>query len=488
MLRRCTPVAGPLCALWLTVGASAFGDNWESGVDARAHTGRVEGGRGVGASDAASAPRFSTEVQLDVGLGPFRMVAADLNGDGNADLATGDFASATVSVLFGKGTGSFRKRIAYRTARRPSAITLADVEGDGNPDLVTASLDRAGSISVLLNRGSGRFRRGGTYRSGSKAYAVAAADINHDGIVDLVTGHDSRNHLTVLVGEPGGRFRLTHGYTGPGATDVTLGDLNGDGTLDVTLASFSGSIIVRPGLGDGTFGPAQAYKSGSEPFGVRMADLNHDDKLDIAVANYGGSSASVFLGIGDGTLGPRSRYRMGTRHGGNVDTVLVADFDRDGNPDIATPGYGSATVRRGRGDGTFGSPQKVLARRYRLFAQGGTVADFNGDGWPDLAVSESCDGADCYEFAPSSAYVFLNWTGRSAPPCVVPRIASYHVRLRVARRILRLAGCRLGHVRHRYSRRVSTGRVIGQRPRHHTVLPSHGRVDVVVGRGRGRRQ
>ena len=110
------------------------------------------------------------------------MVATDLNGDGYADLATEDVGSASVSVLFGKGTGNFRRRVAYRTARSPVSITSADIESDGDPDLVTASRDRAGSISVLVNEGSGRFRRGGTYGSGAKdAYAVAGGDVTTTG-------------------------------------------------------------------------------------------------------------------------------------------------------------------------------------------------------------------------------------------------------------------------------------------------------------------
>jgi hypothetical protein len=179
---------------------------------------------------AAGVPRFKA-VDLVVGLNPAEIVAADLNADGNADLATADIGADTVSVLIGKGTGNFRKRAAYRTAPSPIGIAVAEIEGDGDSDLVTVSRDRAGSVSVLVNDGSGRFRRVGTYGSGSKdAYAVAAGDINHDGLADLVTAHDTRDHLTVLMGEPGARFRHTHSYQGTRATDVALADFNGDGT------------------------------------------------------------------------------------------------------------------------------------------------------------------------------------------------------------------------------------------------------------------
>jgi hypothetical protein len=228
---------------------------------------------------------------------------------------------------------------------------------------------------------------------------------------------------------------------------------------------------VRLGGGDGLFGPAVAYKSGRGPFGVTLADINRDGKLDIAVANYGGGSVSLLLGSGDGAFSMRSRYKMGS-FGGNVDTVVVDDFDRDGYLDIATPEMFGPVVRRGRGDGTF-LGQRRLGQE--LYSQGGAVADFNSDGWPDLAFSGTCDGPDC---AVNWVFVFVNWTGQPAEPCVVPDVT--HKRLRAATSDIEYRGCRRGHVSHRHSRTVRDGRVISQRPAYNEVVPGSGPVDLVV--------
>jgi hypothetical protein len=403
----------------------------------------------VGARVAGAAvPRFSLPLEQRVGSNPAGMVAGDLNRDGNADLATVDLESATVSVLLGRGDGSFRKRTAYKTPRHPAKMTRADVDDDGDPDLITASIDKRGSIAVFSNRGAGRFERLGTYASGREAFAVAAADVNRDGRVDLLTANDSRNEFAVLLGTGGGRFRVAHRYTGSGTSDVAVGDLNGDGKLDVAHATtyHSNSVAVRLGAGDGTFAPATAYRSGADTYAVTLADMNHDDELDIATANYGNSSVSVLLGAGDGTLGTRTRYGMGFPSDytdlGFVDAIVDADFDRDGHSDVATSGYGTASVRRGRGDGTLLRRHPIELGDAEGTMGGAAVADFNRDGWPDLALTESCDYAEFPDCERNSALVLLNRTARRARPCAVSRPARRP--LRAAARELRDGGCRVG--------------------------------------------
>ena len=395
-------------------------------------------------------------------------------------------------VLFGKGSGSFGTPRAYRIARYTAAITVADVDADGDPDLVAAGTDRAGSISILVNRGDGRFDHTGTYASGAKVTEIAAGDVNQDGTIDLVTAHDSRRQLMVLLGEGGGRFRLDQrfvdplsmltsnrgdalGYVGARATDVALGDLNSDGKLDAALATRfdGGAAVLRFGHGDGSFGDAHTHDSGADPTDVALADVNHDGRLDIAVAEHGAGTVSVFVGNGDGTLGARRAYRMSKWRGYGVDAVHVGDFDRDANLDLVAYGTDGLHVRRGRGDGSFLRALIAPLLGFQTVA-GGTVADMNADGWPDLAFVR-WDSGDAW------GYAFLNWTGQPAPPCVVPDL-----RYGAWPGTVRVAGCRRGHARRRSSRTVPRGDTISQRPSAGEVLPNGSRVDIVISRGRRR--
>src|SRR5690606_39300526 len=98
---------------------------------------------------------FSTGTLLDIGSGawPRALAIADLDGDGNADLASANNESATVSVLLGDGAGGFAAALGFPTGASPVALALADVDGDGNADIATAN---AGSRDVSLLAGDGR--------------------------------------------------------------------------------------------------------------------------------------------------------------------------------------------------------------------------------------------------------------------------------------------------------------------------------------------
>jgi len=417
---------------------------------------------------AATQPRFSAPASNRTGELSTGPVAADLNGDGAVDLATADQESHGISVLLGKGDGSFRKRVAFRTARVPVDIVGADLDADGDLDLATASANRPGSITVLLNDGAAGFRRDRTYAA--EAFTVAAADVDRDGRVDLVTGaSDNRRGLGVLPGTGAGRFGRVRRLPGPNAFKLDLGDVNGDGAVDAAIGTPNGRVAIRLGAGDGAFGPARSYRTGGDAVGVTLADLDGDGTLDLAASDTGGDNVAIFRGNGDGSLGGRRMYRLGY----SAYAVVVADLSGDGVLDIATGAFdGSPAVRIGRGDGTFGKLQYL---GWVLFG-GGAAADFNGDGWTDLAFAAHEEGDD--------VSVFLNWTAAAAPPCVVLNVRRDS--LRTARRYIRLGGCGVGQIRRGPSRPYLRGLVVAQHPRPATVLPNGSLVDLTIGNGRRR--
>jgi hypothetical protein len=117
---------------------------------------------------------------------------------------------------------------------------------------------------------------------------------------------------------------------------------------------------------------------------LTVADFNLDGNLDLAVANAGDNTISILLGNGDGTFLPGMDFATGIA----PHSVIAGDFNRDGLADLAVTNLngGSVSILIGNGNGTF-----IPRVDYEAGpgAAGIVAADFNRDGFVDLAVADS---------------------------------------------------------------------------------------------------
>src|ERR1700684_3093287 len=321
-----------------------------------------------------------------------------------AGLGPSASTASSLTVTASQGTGQLATTTYLEAGGVPNIFSLtATVPGNGNTlptgmvSFVDASNGNAalGTAAVTSERGAGFADSSllpvSSQNSGS---TVLTADFNGDGIPDLVIlGSDT---ISVLLGNGDGTFTAAPSPSAdlPGA--IAVGDFNGDGIPDLAVAPAldEGNSEVLLGNGDGTFTNAGGILENDNNTvtsnAIAAADFNGDGKLDLVETCSGNEGPCnnlllILSGNGDGTFTQFSETPLpiaGSQSRG------VGDFNGDGQPDVAV------TNSAANGVNVFLDNEGGLSFVYTMPATGAgpssiAAADFNGDGKLDLAVANS---------------------------------------------------------------------------------------------------
>ncbi len=325
---------------------------------------------------------------LPVGQGPAHLLTADLNLDGEADIVSANAKNSTLSILYGKGDGTFQAALNIPVASEPTFLAVTDLNNDGLPDLVVNARG-ANAFVTLLGKGNNSFRFPRKHSTGKVPLAVIADDFNQDGRMDIAVTL-TFDKMEIHLGNGNGFFKKGKTYlTGSRSFSGVSHDFNGDGKADIALAvssSNASSIRIFWGNGDGTFKKPFRLANGLVPLALIQKDMNGDGFMDLVCTSGKGDNIYLFISNGDGSF----RKEITFSGGGGPIALVAEHFNDDDRMDVAVANSRSSNfsliVRNPNGLFKFPTRDYVVAGGTPLAI---TSGDYNDDGMMDIAVASN---------------------------------------------------------------------------------------------------
>jgi hypothetical protein len=174
-----------------------------------------------------------------VGEDPRGVAVGDFNNDTQLDLAVTNHDDRTISILNGNGVGGIVAggTLSVNPATRPDGVIAADLDGDGDDDLAVGTGDPS-IASVYLNNGGAFGVRADYPTGGVGAGALTAGDLDNDGDMDLAVLHVDSNNMALLANNGNGTFGVAQLYvTGTRPDTVIIHDLGGSDAADIAVSN-----------------------------------------------------------------------------------------------------------------------------------------------------------------------------------------------------------------------------------------------------------
>jgi hypothetical protein len=359
--------------------------------------------------------------------GGYNVIITDFDGDGTVDVAENDYTNGELVVYLSSATTPYTGTAVPESDNIYDACTATSGVLTGTSPAIVDVNCGLGTVSVY-NNAAGVFSPGVEYpvvgsavTPANNVFPVAAtiAATTGSGNADVVITNEDSSDVSVLLGNGDGTLQLNTAGTsyatggnpfGDRVYPAIVTDINGDTLPDILVGDWEYSLTWMAGYGDGTFQAARdfSFSGYSGGYSVVHGDFNGDGQDDVVETSccYSPVGITVFLSNPDGSLQPGVNYGSG----GQLEYAAVADFNGDGNLDIAATGTGgSVAIFFGTGSGTFIEGPSFSSGG--SFPQGIVAAAFNGTTAPGTGVAGFSDLAVLNEDSPNVAILVNDGSG-----------------------------------------------------------------------------
>lgn len=347
------------------------------------------------AAPANAAPGSFTTTEVFGGFGAAAVAIGDFDGRNGPDLAIANKNHSGVSILLNKGNASFDPapiNPPITVGANPSALLAADLGGAPAVDLAVANAGSA-SVSILLGKGDGTFEAGQTPAVGNGPGGIVLGNFDGQTDLDLATSNAESGSASLLLNDGTGKGTYLPSFqtaTGPSPSSLATGQFDPTTTLDELAVANAGNGTIMPVLASG----ASPSPAGGSPRAIAAGLFDSGSTLDLAVANAALPAASadqavLLLNAGNVTFSLSRRIPVGTTPLG----IAAGDLDGKGRADLAVANNGSddVTILLNDGSGNLEQPS-TSPQAAGSGPQGVGIADLNGDGLNDLAVTNFNSG------------------------------------------------------------------------------------------------
>lgn len=382
------------------------GDGWQD-IVGTSTSARSSDGYMVALSNGSGG--FQTAFKNSAGQNTVDVMLGDADNDGKTDILTADSFSRMITIHKNTGGGVFYSPVLYQTSSSFAAsIDAADIDGDNDLDVVTSASGRTATgvpVKVLKNNGDGSFASAISYSIRSGGVQAKFRDLNGDNKPDLLFATAINSppydfHFAINNGDGTFGAVQTKPVNACGWYDIDGADIDNDGDVDVLITEWLGCVgipesgqrlFISMNDGNANFSNPAVKIIGPQPAPIAIADFNRDGNKDLAIGTSG-AIMNILFGTGAGSFNDPIPNSIGDQ-GGATD-ITVADFNSDGKLDIASSNFFETTwmsVLYGNSDGTF-QPAQSLPSAYSpdlLNVSGITSGDLDNDGDKDIMVGNN---------------------------------------------------------------------------------------------------